>query len=336
MNDKEDFVAATKVRSKQRQTQVASLAKADVYTDITPTDNEPLKFEPLNELEIVFPGLCSFINMRNCNGTLPPPCVVLPQTPDAMKHIPFIAFGKADVRVEKLRGSANFTDVEFAPDFSYLPLNGVDIRLLEDLRGFPRVLRSYELIAHKDDYWPEAKNCWDERYFPGEDGRPDEHVVAAFMPIGGGTIAAERLTDFEWEFRNEDGLPTTREHYAQEVIYRIYPFRHENITLVLTRFDRSAKEPDVFRFYSQRKNVKKIKLWIGNSDSIHRALLRISGVPRKAIHFEHLNYIASLGRKGPIPCPVVPWNLFQGPNLSNIDDPPGGGSDTGYCGPNGG
>lgn len=300
--------------------------------------------DPAHELEIIFTGLCSFLNLTNTNGTMPPPSVILPRTSDDDEHTPFIAFNTADVKVTTSGGGAEFVPVEKAPDFQHRTLDGVLLKFREDSVGWPVVLPSYALVAQKDCYWPEAKNHWDRDYVPAGDDEPDSKVVAAYMPLGAGTIAAERLTDFEWEFVAEDGRCTQRAYYAQEVIYRIYPFRSKQLTLVLRRLDNksgSDKKPvkEIFTFTVARANSTKIKIWIGNSDEIHKSLLRLSSAPKRAIHFEHLNDVSGFGGSGPIPSPIVPRDLFLAADVENAENEgqpkkrPGTGSDTGYCGP---
>ena len=288
------------------------------------------------ELEIIFTGLCSFLNLTNTNGTMPPPSVILPRTPDNAKHIPFVAFHVDDIEVTSSTGDAKFKEVTYAKGFLYRELDGVLIRFDDDSIGWPVVLPSYKLLAQKDCYWPEAKNRWDRRYVPEGDDEPDERVVAAYMRLGAGTVGAERLTDFEWEFVAEDGKCTQRAYFAQEVIYRIYPFRHEWLRLVLRRLDNQG-DSETLTFTNIRPNSTKVKIWIGNSDQMHKSLLRLSSVPKRAIHFKHLNDVAYVSGSGPIPFPVVPPRLFWDEEKESSDEgqgtEPGSGSDTGYCGP---
>lgn len=292
------------------------------------TDVEP----PVpGEVEIVFSGLCSFLNLRNMNGTMPEPSVILPRTPNEAPHVPYIAYDKREVELsQQTGGGAPFVYVETTDnDFYYRALDGVEVAIEDDPVGWPVVLPSYDLVSKKDDYWPYAKNQWDRRFVPSGSKRPDDRFVAAFMYLGGGSISGERMTDFPWEFRDDDGSPTVRGYYAQEVVYRIYPFFSDELTIVVTRLD--GQPPDeVFTFKCKRPSVRKIKLWIGNNDKtdIHRSLLRLSSQPRQAVHFEYLNDVASVSAVGPLPVPLVPRGTFPTPSPTG-----GGGSDTGYCGP---
>lgn len=288
------------------------------------------------ELEIVFTGLCSFLNLTNTNGTMPRPSVILPRTPaDDHPHVPFIAFNDADVAVTP---DVAFVGVPNTTDFRYRVLNGEYIALANDPVGWPVVLPSYELLCKKDCYWPEAKNHWDRRYVPTADTEPDSRVVAAYMRFGAGTISAERLTDFEWEFVTEDGRCTQRGYFAQEVVYRVYPFPKKELMIRLRRLDEKG-DPETFTFTAKRPNSNKIKIWIGNSDQVYKSLLRLSSPPKRAIHFKHLNDVAGLGSIGPVPVPLVPSGLFGpdqligGSNTGGRFTEPGSGSDTGYCGP---
>lgn len=294
----------------------------------------------VGEVEIVFTGLCSFLNLRNLNGTMPDPSVILPRTPQDVPHVPFIAFDKREVAVQT--DGPPFETVKFTnDDFLFRAFNGQELIIREDVPGWPNILASYDLIAKKDIYWPEARNRWNRDFVPAENDKPKSAKVAAFMYFGGGTISAERMTDFPWKFRAEEGTPPVRGYYAQELVYRIYPYRppgpatiqdipaFDTLTITIRSLDDPAQQ-ETCTFTCKRPDVHKIKLWIGNNDKddIHRALLRLSSRPRRAVHFKYLNDVSDIDGIGPVPTPLVPRVMFpvQGP-----DD--GTGSDTGYCGP---
>jgi len=287
--------------------------------------------EKVGEVEIVFTGLCAFLNLSNTNGTMPDPSVMMPRTSPEYKHVPFIAFDKREVTVSTDDG-APFQYVNTTnQDFYYRILDGHYITLLDDPVGWPNVLPSYDLVVRKDDYWPDAKNKWDRRFVPIGDMSHDPRFVGAHMYLGAGTVSAERMTDFPWEFRDEQGNPSLRGYFAQEMVYRIYPFRYTTeftIQIVLEPIEGGLSE--TYSFKSARPNVDKIKLWIGNNDAddIHRALLRLSSQPKKADHFEFLNDVSSVSGIGPVPSPLVPKGTFPAPISGG-----GTGSDTGYCGP---
>jgi hypothetical protein len=286
------------------------------------------------EAEIVFTGLCSFLNLRNTNGTMPGPSVIMPVTTAEAPHTPFVAYDTREVAVTQTGGGEPFepipvTETVNYTDLLYRKLNGHLMTFEEDQIGWPSVLSTYDHISKKDDYWPEARDQWNRDFVPLDDEFPDHRFVAAYMHLGAGVVSAERMTDFPWEFRHEDGRPTVRAYWAQEVVYRIFPYASNALTIRLERFD-GAEPVETFTFTPLRPQSKKIKIWVGNNDSrdIYRALLRYSSIPRKAAHFEYSNDVATIVGIGPVPTAIVPRRTFD-PGAPDY----GTGSDTGYCGP---
>jgi hypothetical protein len=290
------------------------------------------------EIEIVFTGLCCFLNLRNRNKTMGDPSVILVHTPNTpgIKHIPYIAFEKSQITVDP-PGDATFQTLMATPpqnvptNYMYRALKGVELHIEDDMPGTPEVTPSYDFVARKDDYWPYAKDQWNDQYVTAPGDNPDPASVEVLMRFGGGAISAERITDFEWIFRDQSGQPALPAYYAQEVLYRIYPSKKPELRLHLTPLEDDGTAEEVLVFKPGGPYTK-IKIWIGNSDDkqIDKAVLRVNPpVPDKGIHFEYLNRVASVAQKGPIPEPHYATGRFP---VSGG----GAGGDTGYCGPSNG
>lgn len=281
------------------------------------------------ELEIVFSGLCSFLNLQNDNRTMPNPSVVLVDTPPDNKHTPFIAY---DTRTTSVSSPGLFKPVDKAPGFAYWELDNVELILRNDAPGFPIVTPSYNHVVRKDDYWPEAKDIWYPNVVPKLGEKPKPDGAAAFMEFGGGVISAERTTDFEWAFYYPNGEFTgASDYYAQEVLYRVYPLSTGSVLITVLPFGGGTGTN--LTFTSILADYRKVKIWIGNNDKadIYKALLRLSSQPKDAKHFQYLNTVSYKDPGGPYPRAIVPKGTFPAPGTGS-----GGGADTGYCGPHNG
>jgi hypothetical protein len=194
---------------------------------------------------------------------------------------------------------------------------------------FPTILPTFDFVANKDEYWPETKNQWSAAHVgdPRTGARPNPLVVAAYMEFGEGTIAAEHMTDFEWEFRKDDCSVNKRGYFAQEVLYRIYPFKPPELDVIIERLDKTGQRI-LLKFMPIADASAKVKLWIGNSDKndIHRDLRRLSSRPRRGVDFEFLNSVTGIKNPGPLPFPIVPDGTFP-------PEDPGAGGSAGLCGP---
>jgi hypothetical protein len=304
------------------------------------------------EAEIIFSGLCSFINVRDANNTMTEPSVIVVRTtprlpqddppppapegePEPKEHIPYIAFRTANVKVDVLEGGFEFEKVPKAPGFQLLRLDGVELKIEGNPPANPTVHDSYDRVVKKDDYWPEAKDLWDRDFVPepAQDGgplnRPKKSAVVGFMRFGAGRIAAGRIAPVEWSFARQ-GAPPHRGRFAEEVIYSGFP--HGDGTDVVIRLEdlETGESRGRLRFSPRTPKDDKVTLFVGNNDEedIDNAVQRRipSDVPDND-HFKYLNRVAKLNDDGPIPLVVRP-SVYSpaGPRS-------GGGSSSGPCGP---
>lgn len=308
------------------------------------------------EAEIIFSGLCSFLNVRNANPTMTEPSVILvrtegvridtrnidkelaglddePPTPD--EHIPYIAFQTAEVNVEVLEGGALFKNVPKAPGFEFLRLDGVELKIADDPPAMPTVLDSYDLVVKKDDYWPAARNLWNRDFVPepAQPGQPfnqpKKSAVVGFMRFGSGTIAAGKMARVEWSFPRP-GQDPHRGRFAEEVVYSRAVPDQQPVVIQLTDLE-SGEARIKLRFSAKDPAATKLTLFVGNNDvgDIDNAVQRRipASVPDNE-HFLFLNQVAAVADEGPIPS-VVRSRLFSPFSSERV-----GGHSSGPCGPN--
>lgn len=301
------------------------------------------------EAEIIFSGLCSFLNVRDVNPTMPEPSVILVRTNGvdvgtrsvddefafeqletvADEHIPYIAFKTADVDVDVLEGGALFEDVPRAEGFQFLRLDGVELKIENDPPGQPVVDRTYDRVVKKDDYWPEASNVWNRDFVPERTMKPKKTVVVGFMRFGTGKIAAGKMARVEWSFARP-GMEPHRGRFAEEVIYSGFPHSGESVVVHLTDLE-TGELQTTLRFSAKAASAAKLTLFVGNNDvgDIDNAVQRRipPHVPDND-HFLFLNQVALLDDEGPVPTVVRPA-VFT-PIRSDL----AGGHSSGPCGPN--
>lgn len=291
------------------------------------------------EAEIVYSGLCSFLNVRNNHGDqMPEPSVILvradvPIDPDEVlgpralphkqkqarartialtgdvkeataagaEHIPYIAFDTATTVVDSDEGfqPVPMTDEQFL--YFRLPV-GVEIRIPTLAPGDPTIDPSYDQLAKKDEYWPEAKDQWNRDYVPFKGGLPKPSVVVAFMRFGQGILSASRLCPAKWEFPKVGGGVRMSGQFAEEAIYS--GFAHDGtVVMELVTLEEPRTVVRTLRFTPIDESVEKLSLFIGNDDrqDMDNAVQRRQPISvGEGDHFKFLNKVASI-KGGPVP-----------------------------------
>lgn len=337
------------------------------------------------EVEIIFSGLCSFLNVDNKDPDIVEPSVILVQTDqckeldcttmhdpaegddkhrhmhrhgdgdddaptdDAVdgeaddadsggngdddmrhkshRHIPFIAFDTEQVKVDNRTG---FFPVPDAPTFLYMPLDGVELKLVGDEAGYPQIDPSYASVVKKDDYWPEAKGKYNSEYVPGPGCKPKKSAVKAFLRFGKGKLSAGIKSRAAWAFLDGSEVKLCG-LYAEEVIYS--GFKHHDGQVVIELRD---LETDciirTLHFSSARRGCM-VTLFIGNhtiedmDNAVRREPFDAFISPDAGTHWAFLNQICGYGA-GPLPKPLaIPY-----PKRRAVG---GGGPTGGPCGPHG-
>lgn len=298
------------------------------------------------DVEIIFTGLCTFLNLEDDHDDLPEPSVILVRAEGHGdhhdsgvddRHVPFIAFDSREVLVT---GAADLRKVPGAPPFRMIVLDGEEIAIEKcEPPGKLDVGPSYATVVKRDDYWPQAIGSYDRDVVPqkGAAHKPLAARVAAFMRFGDGRITADNLTTHEWEFAIPElnrpaGAPAVhRDRFAQEVIYSEFPHSGDEIVMTLTKLDKPSVSR-TFRFSRAPQNKQQLTLVIGNlvEDDLQQAVNGgVMANPRVGgRHFELLNRTAGLKDPGPIPVAVTTRTVRRGG--------PGGGGSGGLCGPNNG
>ncbi len=292
------------------------------------------------QVEIIFTGLCAFLNLSRKNKTMGDPSVILVRANHGRSrhgshkhgHVPFIAFNR---KLVKVTGNKGFKRVPGAADFSYLTLDGVELTIAEDFGATLSIAPSYhQLVAKKDNYWPKAKNSWNRDFVPKRGRKPNKNAVAAYLRFGSGEIAAGKQLDQEWIFPVDDNPSKHhKRRFARDVVYRKVPSGDGIVTVVLTAMDTGELVREL-RFARSKSSKAKVTLFIGNNtiDDMKNAVTRQQGdSPEEGKHFRFLNRIAHRMGDGPIPAPTqreaTPLAVDQ-----PVQDQDSGGSD-GYCGP---
>lgn len=283
------------------------------------------------DAEIVFTGLCSFLNVDGKNRTMGDPSVILVKTDHGHgggqphdEHIAFLAFNTDKVEVDDPTG---FTAVKKASKYMYLGLDGVELSIANDPPGTPAVDSSYrDLVVKKDDYWPEEKDKWDPDFVAPKGKKPKKSAVKAFMRFGKGTVSAARVCEVPWRFIKKNGDVFERK-FAEEVIYSDFPHSESAVEITLTDLSNGEPNPASRKLrFSLKSGAKTLTLYVGNNleKDIPQCLFRekTKYIGAKTDHFKYLNRIAGKDN-GPIPEPV---------------NPPGGGAggSGGICGPGNG
>lgn len=311
------------------------------------------------DVEIVFNGLCSFLNVRGTNNYMPEPSVILVRTdkepppnthppkgmdmgggdhsggsvPHPVEHKSFLAFDSKTIRIDDASG---FNRVAEKPDFWSLELSGVLIKIKDD-NGHPTVDGSYDDVLKKDDYWPEAANLFNRDYVPESGKKPKKTAVNAFLRFGSGTITAGRLSTVQWKFIRNDGK-THINYFAEEVVYS--GFGHSGETVVIELYDLFTDQLLRTLIFSARSNdVHKLTLFIGNNtkagivDALNRAPDK-NAQPKDGSHVAFLNAVADpdVSPYAPIP-QAVPQPVGTGSGSGHPTEHPGGGGSDGFCGP---
>lgn len=306
--------------------------------------------------QIVISGLASFLNVRDNNSSMPEPSVILVRAeghpPDpkgahsgahvshnpSEKHVAFLAFDTTKVKVDK---PASFKPVPSAPAHQFLALNGVEVGVVSDPPCRPKVLRSFDRVVRKDDYWPEAKNKWNRAYVPRRGRKPKKKAVRAFLRFGSGTIEAGRIADHRWKFKKKRGILMRK--FAEEVVYRDFPLSGKEVVIEL-RDLATGKLVRRLRFSGLSPRARTVMLVIGNhpendmDSAVRRKApkLKVSGSPTNpippSVHFGFLNLVSTM-RGGPIPVPIP--DPVRPSSSGRGRGPGGGGVLGGPCGPGG-
>lgn len=315
------------------------------------------------KVEVVFTGLCSFLNVRDNHGNdMVEPSIILvrtdvdvdagtpgagyvegrnPEDEEAVarphehehaveeykhEHVAFIAYNEDEVTTT----SPGFEKIEGADGFWMLPLPmGVEIVLTGIPAGKPTVVQSYDTIAKKDHYWPDAKNQWNRDYVPVKGEKPDSDAVAAFMRFGQGFIGGGRLCPLEWTFQDSVGRVLTNQ-FAEE---GFYSFDQEDGDIIVQLIDlddpENVKEICFTPKPDDKNAIPDQILFIGNNvkDDIARCVLRSeSNSYQDGDHFRFLNAVSSMSGG---PFPAFGRRVTSAPSG-------GGGGTSGACGPHSG
>ena len=213
-----------------------------------------------NAAEIIFVGLCSFLNVHNtASFEMPPPSVIVLQE----HHTPFLAFDADEVEAVDGNGAAIGQQIGISA-YRYVELKGEELTVINAPNGLPTVAASFDAIAKASAYAPESKmDEYDRDYIPRGNGRPSKKVVAAFLRFGGGTLARGRLTNVPYVFQLKDGREKTISgRFAEE---GIYSFPGESIRIDASDLETRALTRKMVFTPKKTGNgtASGVRIWIG-------------------------------------------------------------------------
>lgn len=322
------------------------------------------------EVELVFAGLTTFVNVDNADesvlgpsamllnadyegphatsekihghhhgGELPPTNAGVPNTHENMTHIPFIAF---DSRLASVDDGDGFEPVEEAAPFLFLDLNkyypdGVEISINSHLRYIPTIDGTFGNIASRSIYWPESIGQWNYECVPLAGERPKKEAVKAFLRFGGGKLAAGRICPYKWKFTKLNGDTIIR-NFAEEATYSYRETEEASVTIDLfdleTKRDEDTLPLRTMIFTPYEVATRDLTLFIANSmlGDMDDVVhrQRSKSSVGTSSHFYIFNNVVDVGQAAEPKPPV-------GVKPENIEDGGGGagGPDGGICGPAG-
>lgn len=305
-------------------------------------------------VKIVFSGLCSFLNPKNNNTTMPEPSVIVLRTDLSIplehsdehghahndfadiqiKHIPFLAFDSRKVLVSDARGFQRASRVD--PLFWFRELDGVLLKI-EGFNAKPLTVDpSFDRVVSRDKYWPGTENQWNRAFVPVKGELPLKSAVHAFLRFGGGILSAGRLSRVQWQFVIPE-KPTYIDYFAEEVSYSDFLAAEDKLVIKVLDLT-TEREITTLQFTSRddrSDGSNDIVIFIGNNteQGIKEGFLRRSdenAQPSDGRHMVFLNQVASPHVRIPAPIPVPvpkPDPVVPGTVMA------AGGSSSGFCGP---
>jgi hypothetical protein len=276
-------------------------------------------------VEILFVGLCSFLNMNNQYSFMPPPSVVLHRTDQSMKHQAFIAWDQNSVA---LQNAASFPVLYTKNGTAFLKVDSEELALNDDQSAGPTFVdqttffKSVPRITLYGDL-PQTPD-FEPKHVPPKGQMPDPGAEAAYLEFGNGTISSDWQTEKQYVFRDGNGvaMDTTARYYHRRVKYA-YTASGNALVIVARKFDNSLRRKLIFKPISGTA----VTVWIGNSMNIDEDMNPTPPIKNKiAAHFKFF-YGTLLNPPSTLYVPVI-----EGP-LTPLQKPPAGGAGTGYCGP---
>jgi hypothetical protein len=281
--------------------------------------------------EVVISGLCSILNPFGKNTTMADPGVIVMTTnghqhgPDH-DHIGFLAF---DATYIEFTGPLQAVSVP-GTQYFYFPIDGWELKIEGLTPGKPKpdcdnTFR--DLVAHRDEYWPEALDDFDRDVVPEPTKRPKKTGVKAWMLFGEGLLTASRVSKVPWRFTTSGGM-TLQRNFAEEVVYR-FTVSGDAVVIQLRDLEDEMKLGAKLTFKLKASSSgQPLTLMLGNStqevllNTLDREVTQHIKHPYST-HFAFLNQTAKL-KEGPIPVAINP------------KENGGGGGSGGVCGPGSG
>jgi hypothetical protein len=280
--------------------------------------------------EIVISGLCSILNPFGENPAMSDPGVIVVQTMGHQHgpehdHIGYLAYDSDVVEVTGVPTAVSVPNTTFF----YFPVDGWELVIDGITAGTPKPTSDHsfrDLVAHRDEYWPEAEGDFDRDVVPEPRKRPKKTAVKAWMRFGAGEISASRISKVPWRFTGSSGM-TLQRHFAEEVVYS---FSVAGNAVVIQLYDlesEAAGEKLTFKLRDSSSTVP-LSLILGNNTQIDLPQSLFREVTEHvehpySTHFAFLNQTAKV-KDGPIPVAINP------------KDDGGGGGSGGACGPGSG
>jgi hypothetical protein len=301
-------------------------------------------------VEILFVGLCSFLNMENKVNYMPPPSVVMHRVDPATNHVTFIAWKESETTLDN---AANLPVMRTRNQTPFIMVDAEEISLNNDLSELPTLDATFkDHVARLTKYANLAATpLFDQTRVPLPGRMPSPKVEQAYLEFGKGTVSSDWPTSRTFVFRDDElnAADETARTYDRRVLYT-YPTAADALAIVLRKFDNSTHRRLVFRPAAGTT----VRVWIGNSTDIDEDM---SETPKITNDFaEHFRFFYDTLALPPATqyIPVAEDGTTTSKeararrqsaaknshtrhsaraDATQLDDPPAGGSGTGYCGP---
>lgn len=208
-------------------------------------------------VEIVFLGLCTFLNLENTRPDMPPASVIVHRDPH---HNAYIGFRHKDVTMS---GGSAVT----SGDYSILPLDGVQLLLNDDWSKSPDLTgKDLDKVAQALKIADIPLGNWNTNRVPLPGKLPDPSEVSGYLEFGGGKLSGGRVSKIDWEFRDRTGKPSDKQakdknyKFAESVVYA-FPVDGDSLVIKTISLNGSGMRKLTFKSIGGAP----LKIFIGNS-----------------------------------------------------------------------
>lgn len=268
-------------------------------------------------VEIVFIGLCSFLNIDGTHLEMPPPSVILHND---SAHTPYIAYDTTKV---VLSSTPTVTPTSLGGNYAIIKLTGEELILNDNAGAKPNAKTDFDKVVHFATYSGDASPSWHRARVPLNGDLPDDSEVAAYIELGGGDLYGERVSPIRWQFKDPGNGTLSGQQadkFARAVRYK-FMSATDNLIIRARALDGTSHRRLVFTATTLGQPVE---VYIGNSVK-NKELKDIVWIepPNHAPGTHFMVFYKTVD--DPLAHMFIPFPI-ESPG-------PDKGPDTGYCGP---